>query len=84
MIETILASLRVASICGTGALFLKWCKAEQTISEQKKELNRLQADGLAMKNRHDEEMANLIRANASLQTKNRQLQRPRQRGVIVM
>jgi hypothetical protein len=60
MYETvgILAALLVASICGTGALFLKWLESDRRNAEMKKELGNLQAA-------HAEEITHLKTAHAA-------------------
>lgn len=65
MIETILASLLIASLAATGAFFLKWWEA-------KKEKDQLQADNLKMKQGQTDAEKKI----AELQTYIRQHQAP--------
>ena len=60
MIDTILISLLVASLCGTGAIFLKWWDAKKTVADLKKENDDLVAkDSLSQKKITELETQNL-------------------------
>ena len=76
---SILGSLLVASLCATGAFFLKWWETKKEVAEQKQVNARLEQKNLESQRKHQEEMTKAKKTISQLQANI--VQRQRQRRV---